>query len=292
MDNAIKHFEILSGIDVSDRIESKKTSQTSLNYLSWTWAWSETKKKFPEAKYDIIKNEKGLPYFYDEVTGYIVYTWVEIEGIRHDMWLPVMDGRNKSMKSKDYTYQSKKWNANTKKYDFYDIKVEAATMFDINKTLMRCLTKNLAMFGMGLYIYAGEDLPEHEDDKSKVKDKDKDKDKDKKVTDNDNKTTNTTQKKEEAPEYTDALYKVLIFNTLYKAFKGNEIEIANKLEEITAFNVKDKNTGEEKEVPEIKDVNKLSSPRLKCTYGKIKKEYEKELEEVKKDLKEKKQKAS
>jgi hypothetical protein len=66
------------------------------------------------------------------------------------MWLPVMDGANKAMKAEAYTY--------TTKYGEKD--VEPASMFDINKTIMRCLVKNLAMFGLGLYIYAGEDLPE------------------------------------------------------------------------------------------------------------------------------------
>jgi hypothetical protein len=68
------------------------------------------------------------------------------------MWLPVMDGANKSMTYQSYTYQTR----------YGEKVVEAATMFDINKTLMRCLTKNLAMFGLGHYIYAGEDLPETE----------------------------------------------------------------------------------------------------------------------------------
>ena len=67
------------------------------------------------------------------------------------MWLPVMDGANKAMKRTPYKYQTKYNGEKT---------VEAATMMDINKTIMRCLVKNLAMFGLGLYIYAGEDLPE------------------------------------------------------------------------------------------------------------------------------------
>ena len=80
----------------------------------------------------------------------MVFTKVTIEDITHEMWLPVMDGANKAMKSKPYTYKTK----------YGEKSVEAATMFDINKTIMRCLTKNLAMFGLGIYIYAGEDLPE------------------------------------------------------------------------------------------------------------------------------------
>ena len=94
-----------------------------------------------------------MPYVYDENTGYMVFTTVTIEELTHEMWLPVMDGANKAMKNKPYTYDTR-----YKK----GVVVEAATMFDINKTIMRCLAKNLAMFGLGLYIYAGEDLPESE----------------------------------------------------------------------------------------------------------------------------------
>ena len=80
----------------------------------------------------------------------MVFTDVTIEGQTHEMWLCVMDGANKAMKAQPYTYKVR----NGEKT------VDAATMFDINKTIMRCLVKNLAMFGLGLYIYAGEDLPE------------------------------------------------------------------------------------------------------------------------------------
>jgi hypothetical protein len=76
------------------------------------------------------------------------------------MWLPVMDGANKAMKRQPYTY--KVWDRYNNKWQ--EKQVAAATMFDINKTIMRCLVKNLAMFGLGLYIYAGEDLPESDGD--------------------------------------------------------------------------------------------------------------------------------
>jgi NH3-dependent NAD+ synthetase len=69
-----------------------------------------------------------------------------------------MDGKNKSMKKVPYTYSTK----------YGDKTVEAATTFDINKTIMRCLVKNLAMFGLGIYIYAGEDLPETESTPTKT----------------------------------------------------------------------------------------------------------------------------
>ena len=130
--------------NVNDMTEKKN----GFTYLSWALAWEEVIKIYPNATYKIIKNENGLPYFADD-TGAICFTEVTIEGITHEMWLPVMDGANKAMKKESYTYKTK----------FGEKSVEAYTMFDINKTVMRCLVKNLAMFGLGLYIYAGEDLP-------------------------------------------------------------------------------------------------------------------------------------
>lgn len=150
-------FEVLFNSNVNDHTEEVKSEYgKNLTYLSWAWAWAEIKKRYPEAKYEIVKFD-GIPYVYDEKTGYMVYTNVTIEGITHEMWLPVLDSKNKAMKAEPYTYTTK----NGEKT------VEAATMFDINKTIMRCLTKNLAMFGLGLYIYAGEDLPETEKEEAK-----------------------------------------------------------------------------------------------------------------------------
>ncbi len=141
-------FEKLNNANVNGHTEEKN----GLTYLSWAWAWAEVKKAYPDANYTIEKFN-GLPYVYDENTGYMVYTTVTIEGITHEMWLPVMDGANKAMKAKPYTYKDRYGKEKT---------VSAATMFDVNKAVMRCLVKNLAMFGLGLYIYAGEDLPEAE----------------------------------------------------------------------------------------------------------------------------------
>jgi hypothetical protein len=119
--------------------------------LSWANAWAEFKKVYPYATYEVVKFD-GKPYVYDENLGYMCYTTVTVGDLTHEMWLPVMDGANKAMKAQPYEYTTK-----------YGKKTcEAATMFDINKTIMRCLVKNLAMFGLGLYIYAGEDLPEEE----------------------------------------------------------------------------------------------------------------------------------
>ena len=135
-------FERLSAINVNEHVEKKD----NLTYLSWAWAWSETKRACPDATYKILETE------YDEALGFMCHTTVTIEGETLEMWLPVMDGKNKSMKKTAYSYSTR----------YGDKQVDAATTFDINKTIMRCLVKNLAMFGLGIYIYAGEDLPEGE----------------------------------------------------------------------------------------------------------------------------------
>jgi hypothetical protein len=151
----MEHFKKLNAINVNDKTEKKN----GLTFLSWALAWTEVKKVYPNADYNIKKFENGLPYVYDEKTGYMVFTDVTIECTTYEMWLPVMDGANKAMKSEPYEYTTK-----------YGTKtVEAATMFDINKTIMRCLVKNLGMFGLGLYIYAGEDLPENEQEPKETK---------------------------------------------------------------------------------------------------------------------------
>lgn len=113
-------------------VNSLTEKKSNLTYLSWAHAWAEFKKIYPDGTYKVIKFD-GLPYIKSE-SGYMVYTKVKAEYITHEMWLPVMDNRNLAIKQPD--------------------------MMQINKSLMRCLTKNLAMFGIGLYVYAGEDLPE------------------------------------------------------------------------------------------------------------------------------------
>lgn len=143
-------FETLNALNVNGHVERKNTGKASLAYLSWAWAWAEVKKKYPDASYEVVKFENGLPYSYDPKTGYMCYTKVTIDGLTHEMWLPVMDSHNEAMLDHSRTVKTKN----------SEYTVEACTMFDVNKTIMRCLTKNLAMFGLGLYIYAGEDLPE------------------------------------------------------------------------------------------------------------------------------------
>lgn len=134
-------FEDVCNIDCAQYIEQKN----KLNYLSWANAWREFKKIYPEAKYTVHKNESNLPYFKDEAVGYMVYTDVTVDGLTHEMWLPVLDYKNQT--------------------------VLKPNMFQINTSVMRCLTKNLAMFGLGLYIYAGEDLPEGEEQPKTIDEK-------------------------------------------------------------------------------------------------------------------------
>lgn len=155
-------FNTLYYLDASSHIEKKN----GLSYLSWPWAVAEVSKVCPDWSYEVKKfGEAQLPYTFDPKTGYIVYTSVTMKGVTHDMWLPVMDGANKAMRDEPYQYEVTKYEYNPKtrrkeKTGTEMKTVEAATMFDINKTIMRCFVKNLAMFGIGLFVYAGEDLPE------------------------------------------------------------------------------------------------------------------------------------
>lgn len=136
MENIAKQidvFGVLNAVNVNDHAE-KKSGQT---YLSWAWAWAEVKKAFPAAAYTIYENAQGWNYHTDGRTCW-VKTGVTIEGLEHIEYLPVMDFRNAS------------------------IPLERVTSYDVNKAIQRSLTKACARHGLGLYIYAGEDLPEGE----------------------------------------------------------------------------------------------------------------------------------
>ncbi len=143
-------FAELVQINVNGNTEKKG----NLTYLSWAWAWGIVKLRYPTANYKVIEFD-GKPYLEDENLGYMVQTEVTINGETIPMHLPVMDFRNNAMKSRPYEYQV--WDKRNNQYK--TMKVEQASMMDINKAIMRCLAKNLAMFGLGHYIYAGEDLP-------------------------------------------------------------------------------------------------------------------------------------
>ena len=124
-------FNTLNFVNCNEHTEKKN----GLTYLSWAWAWAEVKKRYPTAFYTIYENPDGWNYFTDGRTCW-VKTGVTIEGLEHIEYLPVMDYRNAS------------------------IPADKVTSFDVNKAIQRSLTKAAARHGLGLYIYAGEDLPE------------------------------------------------------------------------------------------------------------------------------------
>lgn len=130
MDN---YFNDLFSVNVNGHTEKKN----NLTYLSWAWAWGEIKKRHPDAEYTVYENADGWNYHTDGRTCW-VKTGVTVNGIEHIEYLPVMDYKNKS------------------------IPVENVTSYDVNKSIQRSLTKACARHGLGLYIYAGEDLPEEE----------------------------------------------------------------------------------------------------------------------------------
>lgn len=136
---ADNYFKVLNSIDCSNKVEKKN----GLTYLSWAFAWGELKKRFPDATYTVYENDKGWNYFTDDSTCW-VKTGVTVNGIEHIEYLPVMDFKNKS------------------------IPLGSVTSFDVNKTIQRSLTKAVARHGLGLYIYAGEDLPDESDGKNQV----------------------------------------------------------------------------------------------------------------------------
>lgn len=130
-------FQTLNDINVNGHTEVKDTGRVRLTYLSWAWAWAEVKKNYPDATYTVYENANGWNYHTDGRTCW-VKTGVTIEGMEHIEYLPVMDNRNNS------------------------IPADKVTSMDVNKAIQRSLTKAAARHGLGLYIYAGEDLPETE----------------------------------------------------------------------------------------------------------------------------------
>lgn len=130
MDN---YFTELNAVNVNGKTEQKN----GLTYLSWAWAWAEVKKLHPDAYYTIYENADGWFYHTDGRTAW-VKTGVTVNGLEHIEMLPVMDYKNRS------------------------IPFENITSVDVNKAIQRSLTKACARHGLGLYIYAGEDLPEDE----------------------------------------------------------------------------------------------------------------------------------
>lgn len=143
------YFSELYNVDVSKKVKTKN----GLNYLSWSAAWAEVKKRHPDAEFTIyeqVMDELGnkRPWFVDPISNTCwVKTGVRINGIEHIEDLPIMNFKNKSMTSAE------------------------VTSIDANKAIQRSLTKACARHGLGLYIYEGEDLPEEAKEEKKKQEK-------------------------------------------------------------------------------------------------------------------------
>ena len=130
-------FKALRALNLNDMCEKRG----ELTYLPWSDCMDVLRSAFPSATYRVIKNSEGLPYFTDPDTGIMVFTEITIDGVTSECFLPVMDNKNQAMKLVPYTYNV--WNSYKKCNE--ERNVAAATMFDINKTIWRCLVKNIAI---------------------------------------------------------------------------------------------------------------------------------------------------
>ena len=122
-------FMKLFKTDVSEYVKKKG----NFNYLSWAYAVQELKRACPTARWGVTKAEDGSPFFKTSC-GYFVEVWVDVEGVSLSQVHPVLDNRNNA--------------------------IENPNAFQINTSLQRALAKCIALHGLGLYIFAGEDLPE------------------------------------------------------------------------------------------------------------------------------------
>ena len=122
-------FDKLFKTDVSKYVKKKG----KFSYLSWCFAVQELKKVCPAARWGVTKSEDGSPFF-QTACGYFVEVWVDVEGVSLSQIHPVLDNRNQP--------------------------IESPNAFHINTSLQRALAKCIALHGLGLYIFAGEDLPE------------------------------------------------------------------------------------------------------------------------------------
>ncbi|SFI35424.1 MULTISPECIES: DUF1071 domain-containing protein [unclassified Bacillus (in: firmicutes)] len=131
------YFAELASIDVSKHVEKKGR----FSYLSWSWAVDQLLKKCPNATWQVVRFD-GLPYLKTEV-GYFVEVEVTVNNITRSQIHPVLDNYNKP--------------------------IATPTSFQINTSIQRCLAKAIALHGLGLYIYSGEDIPQDDEPKQTSK---------------------------------------------------------------------------------------------------------------------------
>ena len=139
-------------LNVNEHTEKKQ----NLTYLSWAWAWAEALKADPAANFEVQQFD-GKPYIDVNGTAMVVVA-VRIQGIVRTCHLPVMNSSNQPISIEGRKFKDKYGNE----------KVEKLDSFNLNTAIMRCMTKCLALFGLGLYIYAGEDLPEADEEMKPV----------------------------------------------------------------------------------------------------------------------------
>jgi len=145
-------IEMLLKKNVNDHVEKKN----GLSYLSWAWAWAEALKADPQASFSVqMFGDKC----YMEING-TAMVWVTVTMFGKPMvcQLPVMDNFNKPISIEGVTTTNKYGKEITTKLD----------SFNVNTAIMRCMTKALALHGLGMYLYSGEDLPEEGDKFEKV----------------------------------------------------------------------------------------------------------------------------
>ena len=130
-------WDKLSKIDCSDKIQKKM----NLSYLSWAWAWGVLQEHYPQAQYIFYQGDNDVPYVQFPDGTAEVRCRVSIDNLSREMWLPVMDFKKNA--------------------------VQNPSSMEVNFAKMRCLTKCLGMYGLGHYIYAGEDVPSADDDTGK-----------------------------------------------------------------------------------------------------------------------------
>ena len=150
-------FDALYNMNLGDKVEKKD----NLSYLTWSEAWKAFREVYPSATFRVITNpDTNLPYFMDPQLGIMVFTEVTADEQTQQCFLPVLNSSMKPMRLEPYNYQV--WDKKNNRQ--IERTCEAANMFDINKTIMRCLVKNLALYGLGLKLYQGEDIPSESSD--------------------------------------------------------------------------------------------------------------------------------
>lgn len=133
MSNSV--FQTLSSVNMKDKVERKG----QLDYISWANAWAVLKTHYPDAQRKVYEcDQTGFNYFTDGRTCW-VKVGITVNDLEHIDYLPVMDFRNNA------------------------ISVDKVTSMDVNKTIQRSTAKAIALHGLGIFLWTGEDIPDGDD---------------------------------------------------------------------------------------------------------------------------------